>query len=188
MAIARARRWLVRRLTPVIHARVAAALDKGPVTATRQMVEDLVQDVWAGLCARHYADLKRWDPERGASLVTFVSVCAERRTVDFLRSGRRNANVEHPWPHDELEREVGVVASLEAQVEAKHLAARLVAGLRAELSPRGNAALEAMYMEGMGVDEAARALRTTPAALYSWRRDIRRLAQQLLRDWFASEV
>ncbi len=178
-----AQRWLVARLTPLIHSRVAATLERSGLNITRSTVEDVVQDVWAGLCAHRFRDLMRWQPSREATLTTFVSVCAERRAIDFIRSGRRNASAEEPVAPETLAQEVDVVSNLEGRVAAKHLAARLVATLRAELSPRGNEALQALYLEGMAVDEAAKQLRTTKAALYSWRRDIRRLAERLLEDW-----
>ena len=183
-----AQRWLVRRLTPIIHARVAATLEQSPISPTRELVEDLVQDVWTNLSARRFADLRRWDPDRGAALTTFVAVCAQRRTVDFLRSGRRSASAEVSTTPGDIEQRSGADSALERRVAARDLATRLVSALQHELSPRGNEALNALFIDELSLDEAARRLSTTTTALYSWRRNIRRLALQLVERWSTHEA
>ena len=183
-----AQRMLVRRLTPIIHARVAATLEQSPISPTRELVEDLVQDVWASLSARRFADLRRWDPDRGASLTTFVAVCAQRRTVDFLRSGRRTACAEVATTPCDLELKSGSEATMERTVAARDFAGRLISALRHELSPRGKEALNALFIDELSMDEAARQLSTTTTALYSWRRNIRRLALQLVQRWSTHEA
>lgn len=180
-----AQRRLVRLLTPVIHARAASFLahrrDRG-FRANRADVEDLVQEVWSSLLKDGQASLRRWHPDGGASLLTFVGLCAERTIISHYRGGARLGLLEQGAETSELELRAGGRDSIEERAVQADLLVRVLARLREQLSERGRQALQLLYVEELSVAEAERAGGMTKGALYTWRREIKRLAREILTD------
>lgn len=180
-----ARRSLVRYLTPVIHARAAdhvARRRRAGGRGTRADVDDLVQEVWAHLLRDRQATLRRWDPARGASLVTFVGLCARRIIVGYDRGGARRGLREVGVDFADVDATPSVTPPHDQRLEHADLAHKLMSRLSARLSLRGRRALQAMFVDGLSVAEAEPVLGMTKSALYSWRRDIKSEARQVLDE------
>src|SRR6267142_3656158 len=62
---------LVRRLMPVVHARVGWFLWKGAKRPSARDHEDLTQEIWLALMKNDGHRLRAFDPEKGASLEGF---------------------------------------------------------------------------------------------------------------------
>ncbi len=75
----------VRRVSPVVF----SVIKKTLVSAGRDTEEaqDILQELFARLCANNFQILKRYDPER-ARLTTWLSVIARNMTIDYLRRFR----------------------------------------------------------------------------------------------------
>lgn len=178
------RRALVRYLNPVIHVRAAAHVARrrrSGMGGSRSDVDDLVQEVWAVLLRDGQAALRRWEPSRGASLTTFVGLCASRAIVSYDRGGARRGA-----------REICVEASRLDHIEGarRHddrvadidLVSKVLNKLRSRLSERGEHALDAMFVEGLSVAEAEPRTGMTKSALYTWRREIKLEARKVLDE------
>ena len=90
-----ARRRLADRLLDEIQREVAYCLMRAARPSgrdPRQEVRDIVHDVLVMLFDNDARELRRWDPDRGRSLDSFVRLLARRRAVRIL--GRRRTD---PW-------------------------------------------------------------------------------------------
>jgi RNA polymerase sigma-70 factor (ECF subfamily) len=172
-------------LTPVIQARVARTLLAhrwgGAGRDIRQQVEDLAQEVFLALFADEGRVLRSWQAERGLSLENFVGLVAERRTVSFLRSGRRNARKEELASGEELD--VRVDEPDPEEVAASRQQLRLLLGrLRESLSPLGLHLFQLLFVQELTLQEAMAASGLSADAVYAWRSRLRRLARELMRE------
>lgn len=176
---------LVRLLNPVIHARSATYLARRRrqgAQVSRSDVEDLVQEVWSALLKDEQASLRRWQPERGASLTTFVGLCAERAIISHFRGGARLGLLEDRVEASALEASCGAEATLEDRVHNTQLLGRVLTQLRARLSKKGRRALELLYIDQLTIEEAERQADMSKGALYTWRREIKSMANEILKD------
>lgn len=176
----------VRRMTPVVQARVARKLlsfrDRSAAGRdVRQEVEDLTQEVFLALFADDARVLKSWRPERGLSLANFVGLVAERLAVSILRSPRRS-----PWSGDPTLDETldafGTAPSAEREAVSRDTLARLLDRLDEELSPLGRQLFDLLLVQEVPVDEATARTGLSSDALYTWRSRLRRVARRLLSE------
>src|SRR6185295_17821542 len=142
---------LVRRLTPVVQARVARKLllcrdRSGSTRDVRQEVEDLTQDIFLILFADDGKVLRGWDPARGLSLANFVGLVAERQTVSILRSGRRSPWRDDPTLSDEMERIASPVET-EKTAASREVLGQLFDRLTEELSPLGRRLFDLLLVQ-----------------------------------------
>lgn len=170
---------LVKRLTPVIQARVARRLvAHSGSTDLRKDVEDYSQDVFLYLFEKEGQALRAWDPERGSSLENFVGLIAERRTVSGLRSGKRN-----PWREREglenVDEPVAESASVERHAADVDELDVLLLKLRERVSDQGWDIFELLYIQECSVDDIQRRTGLSRDAIYAWRSRLRKLAREL---------
>lgn len=186
-------RTLVDALTPVVQARVNRALDRraalGRGRRVRQEMLDLTQEVFLALFARDGRVLRRWDPERGASLETFVGLIAEREVRAVLRSKRRSPWTEDPTRHDDFAvSATGSTATSTADPAAdrrmvgKETLRAVLDRLRTRLSDRGLELFEALVVDGMSVDDVAAAHGMTREAIYTWRSRLRKTVAEIAAE------
>lgn len=184
-------RALVDHLGPVIQARVARSLLRhggGRGREIRQEVEDLTQDVFVALFKHDARALRRWDPERGASLSNFVGLIAEREVATIMRSGKKSPWTEDPTEAEDLDRTVGAApASAEVRVASRQLLALLLDQLRALLSPLGMAMFRALLVEGRSADEVAREFEMKRDAVYAWKSRLGKLVRRLAAEMSDAE-
>ncbi len=181
---------LVDELQPTIHAEVAVVvLRRGPSDprAVRVEVEDLVQDVWETLFRDDWRVLRKYQPNRGASLRTFVGLISQRVAIDALRSGRRNPWREQLGALRDVDAQNLLSVSFEQRLQDRNLLKQVYAQLEAELGEKGRSALESMFARDLSVDEAAVATGMTKSALYSWKKRITSRARALLARLSGSE-
>ncbi len=133
----------VDRFCGVIHAAVARTLRAGPATASRDELQDVVQEVFLRLLRHDCRLLRRYDPAR-SSLATYLTLIARSVALDHLRRHRPTASLEdQPAEH------------LAAQADPPAEPLELPAGL---LSPREKLILHLLFDRQMSVAEAARML------------------------------
>lgn len=83
---------LLERMSPVLHARVEAAVRRAAPSVAR---DDLLQEAMLGFLSA----ITAYRPGRGASLRTFLSVCVANRLTSALR---KTATVEEPLQESDL--------------------------------------------------------------------------------------
>ena len=179
---------LIHSLTPVVHARVTRALfspgrgSRG--RDVRQEVADMAQETLCELFADDAKVLRDWDPARGASLLNFVGLVAERRVGHFLRSKRRNPWSNDPTEADALDAHAGAseAPSPEKQVATRELLDRVWTALRAELSPKGVSMFDRLFVEERSMDELCAEAQMKPDAVYAWKSRLAKRARALLAE------
>ncbi|MCB9529014.1 MAG: sigma-70 family RNA polymerase sigma factor [bacterium] len=178
-------RTLVDALTPVVQARVNAALDRraalGRGRRVRQEMLDLTQEVFVALFARDGRVLRRWDPERGATLQTFVGLVAEREVRAVLRSKRRSPWTEDPTRPDDFTTSTAAPPA-DGRMASKETLRAVLDRLRTRLSDRGLELFEALVVEGRPVEEVAAAHGMSREAIYTWRSRLRRTVAEIAAE------
>lgn len=175
---------LVATLTPVIQARAARVLCRSGATsrdAVRQEVEDLVQSIFVSLFADDGKALRRWDPEKGSNLRSFVALVAEREAVSILRTRKRNPFTEAPTEAEALERAQPASDAHRAWLN-RNLMDEVVRRMRGALSEQGYEIFELLFCRERNADSIAELLGLTMDAIYAWRSRIRKTAQAIAAD------
>ena len=182
-------RRLVALLRPAIQAEVAWSLERfapqGRGRDPRQEVRDTVQEVFVALLENDGLILRRWDPSRGRSLVSFIRLVARHQVASLVRSQRRCPWTEDPTPQDALP--IGVERRSEARIHQKDEARKLLEALRATMSTRSMLMFHALYIEERTVEEVCNEVGVTRNAVYSWRKRLRRQLDELV-ERFGLEV
>ena len=163
-----ARRSLARRLLGAIQREVSfslvrfAAMDRRDA---RQEVLDLVQDVLVSLFERDAKELRRWDPERGRSLESFVRLVARRRVARTLSQRQGN-----PWadaPTDPADLDDADVDALSTRLETRHHLDQLLA------------AMHSLFVQGLDPDDVAQKMDMSKGAVNAWSYRTRKLARTI---------
>lgn len=177
-------RRLVAELGPVIQRVVTASLMRvGALSRgdARQMVLDLVQQVFSALFENGARSLRQWDPARGRTLRSFAGLLAEREVWSFLRSRSRSARMEQPLdePEETLLEGKEPAAGPESVLMNREFLDALEKRLRERQGERGILLLKLLVIEERSAEEVAAITGMTEGALYVWRTRLRRLAREL---------
>jgi DNA-directed RNA polymerase specialized sigma24 family protein len=179
---------LVVELSPVVQARVAAALYRCG-HSSRQELEDLTQEILMDLFTGEGRVLSSWDPERGLSLASFVGLVAQRQVYSRLRSRRRSPFTQRPTDPSAID--ASLTASEPAHAPEEPLAARemlrlLFARLHAELSPKALEMFYRLYVWQQEPELIAHETGSKLDAIYQWRsrlkKEVLELETSLLRQ------
>lgn len=175
-------RTLLSQLAPVIHHRVHRVLRRyRGERATREDALDLVQEVLVILLDRDARVLRTWRADGGLSVQNFVGLVAEREVRSILRSGRRSAWAEDPTD-DAFFSEQSGQAQMEPELASRQYLSRVLDRLRHELSPRGFALFEQLFVKEHSVDDVAEQFGMTTAAIYTFRNRLKQTAQGIAQD------
>ena len=188
----RAIRDLLSDLTPVIQARVGRALLRRRGLAqgrdVRQLLEDIVQEVFVELFRDDGRALRAWDPERGMGLRGFVGLVAEQRVAAILRSRRRN-----PWSED-LTVDEGAHDDAasgddpEARLVSRQEIERLLDHVRCELSPLGLELFQRLILEEEPIASVCSRTGMSTSAVQAWSSRLKRLLRRLAAEIAAEQA
>jgi RNA polymerase sigma-70 factor (ECF subfamily) len=173
---------LVERLLPAVQAEVGWALlreARGEQRDARQELRDFVQEVFVALLAERGKVLRRWDPERGRSLDSYVRLIARRRVAALLRSSRHAPWPDEPMAGDTLDLHVRDESELSRRLESSDALARMLDRLDTRLDERGALLFRLLYVEERSVEEVMGTTAMTRDAIYAWRLRFRKLAASL---------
>ena len=175
-----ARRRLAARLIDPIHREVGLCLLRRAAVARRdprQDVADLVQDVLVSLFDRDAQELRRWEPERGRSLASFVRLVARRRVARIL--GQRRGN---PWfvpPVDLQNVDLDDQAAVAQRLEDRGQLDAVLAALHERMNPRDHELFDLLYAQELEPDEVAKRMQMTRGAVNAWSYRMRKLARSV---------
>ncbi|MGF1468647.1 MAG: RNA polymerase sigma factor [Sandaracinaceae bacterium] len=172
---------LVERLHPTIYRRVDRQLRRRGANL-RGAVEDLVQHVWEVLLRRDGHVLRAYDPARGASLLTYVGLVAEREVGNELarRRTQKAGGGRVVEDQDEVERSPSPAPSPERDAETADMLEKLAAHLEERLPPKGLLIFRYLYTDGLSPRRAAEILEVTVQVVYNWQHRIRQEARAFL--------
>ena len=170
-----ARRNLSRRLLGAIQREVSfclvrfAAVDRRD---PRQDVLDLVQDVLVSLF-----ELRRWDPERGRSLESFVRLVARRRVARTLSQRQGN-----PWadaPTDPADLDDADAEALSQRLENRQHLDQLLGAMYSRMSARDHELFDLLFVQGIDPEDVATTMQMTRGAVNAWSYRTRKLARTI---------
>lgn len=173
---------LVDTLLPVIKVEVSVALRRRASARgrdARQDVEDFVQDVMVHLLADGGRVLKRWDPERGRSMSSFVRMVTRHRVARVLEGFKGNPWSGEPTEDEHLEGMKADRSGTFRRLESRARLARLLEQLRARLNERGLRLFHLLYVEQRPIAEVCEMEGMTRAALDQWNSRLRRMVRGL---------
>jgi RNA polymerase sigma factor (sigma-70 family) len=177
-----ARRELATRLLDVIQREIAAVLRRLATSQARdprQEVRDLVQEVLVSLFEHDCRELRRWDPERGRSLDSFVRLIARRKAARIL--GQRKGN---PWFDEPVDAQA--IDDSEADAEASALARQLeqrnelgsvLDALYARMDDRDHQLFDLLFVQEQDPGQVSEVLGMTRGAVNAWAYRMRKLAR-----------
>ncbi len=174
---------LVERLMPVVQARVARSIRRCRTSESRnprEVLADLVQDVFALLLEDDGRILARWDPARGLSLENFVGLVAERHARSILTTRKRS-----PWsesPDADIDTLMPPTRGAEARVVSADLLRTALDAVQAELTPKGLALFEALILEQRDAGPVATELGLSRGAVYQWRKRLLTRVRQKVHE------
>lgn len=173
-----ARGELVRRLLPVVRARVRRRVGPGVE------IDDFVQEVWLSLFDKGGKRLLAYEPSRGASLEGYVGHLAERQVLQILRARsalKRGGHLRAVELSGEGEGSPATRSPAE-QVDTADLVDKLGQHLGQSLPERGRLVLQLVFQDGLGASEAADAMGVQVQVIYNWQHKIRASARNFLEQ------
>ena len=178
----------VRVMTPIVQARAAKAMRGFAVEGSRarQELEDMVQDTFLALFANESKLLRGWDPDRGLSFQNFVGLIAYRLALSKLRTQKSNPFNADPTMDEELEQGQEPEPAFDTALAQRDLMVKVVARVRAKLSPLGLSLFTALIIEEREIEDVMMEESMSRDALYAWRsrllKAIKREYQSLLSE------
>jgi RNA polymerase sigma factor (sigma-70 family) len=176
-----AQRQLAERLLDPIHREVAIAVQRRAASHgrdARQEVLDLVQEVLIALFERDGQELRRWDPERGRNLDSFVRLVARRKVARVLGQLRGN-----PWALASVDAASGIVDDEPLErIEHRDALEAVLDALYAGMDTRDAELFELLFVDDLDADEVAKRMGMTAGAVNAWRYRVRKAARQLARQ------
>lgn len=184
-------RALVAHLTPVIQAAVARALlrRRGVARGTdvRQLLDDMIQDVFVELFRDGGKLLRAWDPARGKGLQGFVSLVAEQRVGAVLRSKRKNPWSEELAGDDPVEEPTGTIDP-ELRIASRQVVTKLFERVHGELSPLGIELFHRLIVDEEPIASVAAAMSMSTSAVQAWSSRLKRLLARLWAEMAETEA
>lgn len=173
-----AQRELATRLLDGVQREVAQCLLRFAGASRRdprQEVRDLVQDVLVSLFVNDAKELRRWDPDRGRTLDSFVRLVARRRVARVLGQRRGNPWADAPTAPADLDGrdEAALTQRLEERAE---LDAVLLA-LYERMTDRDHELFDLLFVQEQDPDDVARTLEMTRGAVNAWSYRLRKQAR-----------
>lgn len=173
-----ARRELARRLMFAIAREVSFAVSRLARSQSRdpkQEVRDLVHDVLLGLFENDGKALRRWDPERGRSLESFVQLVARRRVPRMLSGGRGN-----PWadaPIDPTDVDTVDETDLARRLEQRNQLDQVLSALHERMNERDHELFDLVFVKELSPEAVAEQMEMTRGAVNAWAYRVRKLAR-----------
>ena len=175
---AAARRELARRLMHAVAREVSFAVSRLARTERRdpkQEVRDLVHEILLGLFEEDGKALRRWDPERGRSLESFVQLIARRRVPRMLSGGRGN-----PWadaPIEPTDVETVDESDLARRLEQRNQLDQVLAALNERMNERDHELFDLVFVRELPPEAVAEQMEMTRGAVNAWAYRVRKLAR-----------
>ena len=185
---AAARQALAQELVGVIQREVAFCLVRFAAAQGRDPRQDrldLVQEVLVSLFEHDARELRRFDPQRGRSLRSFVQLVARRRVARILSLRKGNPWADAPTDPtvmDDDGDDTEVLRRLEQRSELQ----RVLGALHARMSPRDHELFDLLFLQERPPDEVASALGVSRGAVNAWAYRMRKVARALAREAEAS--
>ncbi|PRQ09754.1 sigma-70 family RNA polymerase sigma factor [Enhygromyxa salina] len=177
-----ARRELAARLLDTIQREVSFVLRRRASAQhrdPRQEVRDLVQDVLISLFERDGHELRRWDPQRGRSLDSFVRLVARRKVARILGQHKGNPWADEPIDPQTIEADADSEGDAELVVllEQRAELGAVLDALYGHMNERDLELFDQLFVYERDPAEVAENLGMTRGAVNAWSYRTRKLAR-----------
>ena len=176
-----AQRDLARRLLTPIQREVVGVLRRRAGAESRdprQEVFDLSQDVLVALFEHDGRELRRWQPDRGRTLESFVRLVARRRAARIL--GQRRGN---PWANRPIDPHALQGSPDESQLgrefEQLDALAYILDRLAAHMGSRDQELFDLIFLQQRSPAEVTELLGISRGAVNAWTYRLRKLVRRL---------
>lgn len=170
------RRALADRLLDSIHREVVFSLIRWgvPKAELEERAGDFTQDVLVMLFENDGRELRRWDPERGRNLDSFVRLVTRRWVARKL--GRKKLDVDAAGLDEGT---VGVSVPSSSGAESRTELQWILQRLYADMTPRDVELFELLFVEEVEPNEVADCLGMTRGAVNAWSYRMRKQARAI---------
>lgn len=178
-------RELIKHLTPVIQRAVASTLLNGFVSyhgdAIRNDIADFCQEIFILLFNQDCKVLKQWQPEKGMSLESFVSLISKRRVISSMRSVK-------PVLHADFATDVSLFENLfdtrniEKNTIDKNMLSVIFQRLKLEISEFGYRVFIELFLYESTPEEIERNIGLNKNSIYVWRNRLRCRMAEIYHD------
>lgn len=178
-------RELIKRLTPTIQASAAQTLSlfdsKIEPTHTHAELADYCQDIFMHLFENNCKVLMTWDPDKGMTLKSFISLITKRRVISSLRSHKKTNFLDENIINERLD-------SLKTPNEqSRHsnynFVVHLIRALKKTISEQGYEIFVLLFLYEQSIDEISQTTGLSKNSIYVWKNRIRNQAKNITKEW-----
>ena len=149
----------VRRYSRLIYHTVATTLDRQSREWSRELVDDLFQEIFLCLVSDDFAQLRRFRGDADCTLASWLRMIAVRRTIDYLRKPKNPDEafdeILHGRPTDASENSLD------------HETIQGVAKAVEMLAPRERILIDLMFRQNLAAHDVAAILHLSVGAVYT---------------------
>lgn len=149
----------VERYSKLIYHTIYKTLRVNNKPTSPDDVNDLFQEIFASFCAHNCKKLRMFDPQKGASLASWIRIIALRMTIDHLRKSKELISLEN-MP-TELSQEGTQSEMMERESQS------YLRDLLEELPAKDKLLIELSYMRELPPEEVAQILHISVGAFYT---------------------
>ncbi len=149
----------VQRYSRLIYHTIAKTLDRHSGEWSRELVDDLFQDIFLAFVKDDFAHLRRFRGDGGCTLASWLRMVAARRTIDHLRRPKLPAEPFDERLHD------GPTGSLENFLG--HEPIQWVAKAVEMLAPRERILIDLLFRQNFAAQDVAAILHLSVGAVYT---------------------
>ena len=155
------RKWdiFVKRYNRLIYHTIHKTFLVSGASANPEDVNDLFQDAFTSFCADDFKKLRRFDPEKGCSLPSWLRMITVRMTIDHLRKRKPLVSI------DDLPASTSQTGDQEVIIDKESM--NYLRKLLKELPPKDKLLVELSYMRELPPEEVAQILQISVGAFYT---------------------
>ncbi|WP_168204131.1 RNA polymerase sigma factor [Aliikangiella coralliicola] len=177
-------RRLIRLLTPVIQSSVAHILTRTRSDSSscdiHAEVADYCQDIFMLLFKNDSKILRSWDPDKGMSLNSFISLITKRRVISALRQEKLTHRLDDKTIEQKIECHRNV-PDIETQFIERQLLLNIISSLKKDISELGYDLFIQLFLFERTPEEISAKTGVSKNSIYVWKNRLRKKAKDILQ-------
>ena len=149
----------VQRYSRLIYHTVATTLDRQSREWSRELIDDLFQEIFLTLVRDDFAQLRRFKGDAGCTLASWLRMIAVRRTIDHLRKPKN--------PAESFDERLHAAPTGASENPPDHELIPWVAKAVEMLAPRKRILIDLIFRQELPVQDVAAILHLSVGAVYT---------------------
>ncbi|TQV72263.1 sigma-70 family RNA polymerase sigma factor [Aliikangiella marina] len=178
-------RELIKRITPTIQVSAAQTISnysfQNESTHTHAEIADYCQDVFMHLFDKQCKVLLSWDPQKGMSLKSFISLITKRRVISCLRSHKKTDILDEKIINEKID--TLKTPNEQHRFSNHNFLINLIRALKDTISEQGYEVFVMLFLYEQSIEEVSKSTGLSKNAIYVWKNRIRNQARSIARDW-----